>query len=103
MKKVWLVIRIVVCLLLVLGVLSSISNLIQGRGYAALLAIHYMIPAIDRWDDHQQFLLDQIFNLILCGVLAYFVAPRQWLKEIRLSNSNPKGRSPGSAGVAVEL
>lgn len=77
MKNVWFVIRLGVCLLLALGVLSSISNLVLGRGYAAVLAIHYMLPAADRWDSHQQFLLDQIFNLVFCGTLAYFVAPKR--------------------------
>ena len=84
MKKVWFVIRLVVCLLLVLGVLSSISNLMEGRGYPPLLAVHWLIPATDRWDDHQQFLLDQISNLVLCGVLAYFVAPKRRFKWSRI-------------------
>jgi hypothetical protein len=76
-------------LLFALGVLSSIDNLITGSGYAALGAIHYLIPAADRWSSHQQFLLDQIFNLVLCGTLAYFIAPKQWLKNRRRTPSAP--------------
>lgn len=83
MKKVWLMIRLMVCLLFALGVLSSIDNLIRGSGYAPLGAIHYLILAADRWSSYQQFLLDQVFSFVLCGVLAYFVAPKRWLKEIK--------------------
>lgn len=76
-RKAWFVIRAALCALLLVAALYSISNLIQGHGYPALAAIHYMIPGTSRWNDRQIFLLDQIFNLVLCCALAYLVAPKR--------------------------
>ena len=75
------IIRAAACAFFAVGVMYTVSNLIQGHGYPMLGAFHHLSPATDRWDRHTQFLLDQFLNLILCGVLAYLVAPKTRAKK----------------------
>jgi hypothetical protein len=62
-----------------IGALYSVITLIQGSGYP-LIAEHYLFPFADGWSPYHQFLFDSFLNLVLCGGLAFLIAPKRRLK-----------------------